>query len=176
MLELSLPVEFIRRSAIEVARDLIGCFLCRQNGDATIGKYVILETEAYLNDQDLASHARFGRTKRNAPMFRDAGCWYIYLCYGMYFMLNLVVDHENYASAVLIRGLDKFSGPGKLTKALNIDGAYNGTLCSRSCGLWIEKSPHPRRIQIQATPRVGIHYAGSTWSQKPFRFVGKFVA
>ncbi|MDR1254843.1 MAG: DNA-3-methyladenine glycosylase [Puniceicoccales bacterium] len=175
MSELSLAVEFVRRSAIEVARDLVGCFLCKQNSDATIDKYVILETEAYLNDQDLASHARFGRTKRNAPMFRDAGCWYVYLCYGMYSMLNLVVDHENYASAVLIRGLDKFAGPGRLTKALNIDSAYNGTLCSRSCGLWIEKLVHPQCIQIQATPRIGIHYAGSIWSQKPFRFVGRFV-
>ncbi|MDR2769640.1 MAG: DNA-3-methyladenine glycosylase [Puniceicoccales bacterium] len=175
MLELSLPIEFIRRSAIEVAHDLIGCFLCKRNSDASIGKYAILETEAYLNDQDLASHARFGRTKRNAPMFRDAGCWYVYLCYGVYFMLNLVVDRENYASAVLIRRLDKFKGPGRLTKALNIDGAYNGTLCSRSCGLWIEKPVHSQRIRIQATPRIGVHYAGSIWAQRPFRFVGEWV-
>ncbi len=172
--DLSLPIEFLRRSAVEVARDLIGCSLCKRSTGGQIVSYCILETEAYLNEVDLASHARFGKTRRNALMFNNAGYWYAYLCYGIHVMLNLIVDRKDMASGVLIRGVEGICGPGRVSKELGIDMGYNGKLCSKQSNLWIELSPEPRSdIRITATPRIGVKYAGPLWSQKPFRFVGE---
>ena len=83
-----LPESFFERSAVVVAQELIGCLLCRKL-DEKILTFPILETEAYLGSEDLASHARFGKTQRNAPMFGPPGRWYVYLCYGMHSMLNI---------------------------------------------------------------------------------------
>lgn len=131
----------------------------------------ICETEAYGDENDLACHASRGRTPRTEVMYADGGIWYVYLCYGMHEMLNLVTGPAGRPSAVLIRGLDGVSGPGRLTRFLGIDRRFNGRPASRETGLWLEDDGLvvPRGAII-ATPRIGVDYAGPVWAPKPWRF------
>ena len=133
---------------------------------------MISETEAYDGFRDKASHASHGKTIRNSIMFKPAGYIYIYLTYGMHWMLNIVTGPRDYPAAVLIRGLEFVSGPGRLTKALKIDGELNDRKLGQKSGLWIEKGP--RRIpakMIKKMPRIGVDYAGPVWANKKWRFV-----
>src|SRR6185436_20546414 len=114
--------KFFERNALTVARELLGKYLVRKVGQKTVA-YKITEVEAYIGPHDLASHASKGRTKRTEVMFGHPGHWYVYLIYGMYEMLNIVTDKFNYPSAVLIRGVEGVSGPGRLTKTLKITRA-----------------------------------------------------
>lgn len=159
---------FFEQSAVVVAQELIGCLLCRKLGEK-IFALPILETEAYLGNEDLASHARFGKTQRNAPMFGPAGRWYVYLCYGMHSMLNIVTSPKNKPSAVLIRAIAGSQGPGRLTRALSISRDFNNQLCHPQSDLWI--APATQTYTIITTPRIGIDYAGPIWREKPYRFV-----
>lgn len=163
-----LSESFFERSAVVVAQELIGCVLCREI-EGKVLPYPILETEAYLDSEDLASHARFGKTQRNAPMFGPPGRWYVYLCYGMYSMLNVVTEKNGIPSAVLIRAIEGIQGPGRLTRALSIHRKFNNQLCHPQSDLWI--APATQTYTITATPRIGIDYAGPIWSQKLYRFV-----
>ena len=127
---------FYNRPTLQVAQDLLGCFLIRQIGDRII-KTKIVETEGYNGPNDLASHASRGRTPRNEVMFSSAGIIYVYFTYGMHYMLNIVTGEKDYPAAVLIRAVElvtkhetqstkyKFNGPAKLTKALQIDKSFN---------------------------------------------------
>jgi DNA-3-methyladenine glycosylase len=149
----------------------------RRHDDGRLESQVITEVEAYDGPRDLACHASKGRTTRTEVMFGGAGVWYVYLCYGIHEMLNLVTGPPDYPAAVLIRGLHKVSGPGRLTKALGITRLLNGTPAVETGGLWIAESGLviPRR-DIMATPRIGVDYAGPVWAAKPWRFVIKEAA
>jgi DNA-3-methyladenine glycosylase len=152
--------------------------------------YMITEVEAYDGEEDQACHARFGKTRRNAPMFGPPGCWYIYLCYGMYWMLNIVTGPGNYPSAALIRAVQSaewgvtrkkrklvtsntshvtvLNWPWKITKTLHIDKKYNAKPASRKTWLWIED----RGVIVKkytTTKRKGIDYAGE-WADKKWNF------
>lgn len=175
----ALPLTFYNRPTLRVARDLIGCQLAiRRNGK--VERYVVTEAEAYDGQDDRASHAARGKTKRNEIMFRHAGHIYVYFCYGIHWMLNVVMvtGAEDYPAAVLIRGVETsdgkvhFNGPAKLTKALGITGTFNGQILSKKTGLWLEEPrsdcPKPK---IVTSPRIGIDYAGPIWSQKHYRFL-----
>lgn len=152
---------------LEIARNLIGFRLCRRKNNAVLS-FEITEVEAYLGPEDLASHARFGKTKRTAVMFGPKGFWYIYLCYGMHAMLNLTTGSESAPSAILIRSVNGINGPGRLTKHLQIDLSFNGLPCNQTSNLWIEPG-QPR--DVMTTPRIGVNYADPIWSQKLYRFV-----
>ena len=134
---------------------------------------MIVETEAYDGERDLACHARAGRTARTEVMYRAGGVWYVYLCYGVHEMLNLVVGPADWPAAVLIRGVEGAVGPGRVTKALAIDRKLNGqNATGGECGLWIEdRGVRVPRACIKATTRIGVDYAGPVWSKKPWRFV-----
>jgi DNA-3-methyladenine glycosylase len=133
---------------------------------------MIVEVEAYHGESDLACHARAGRTKRTQVMYGPGGFWYVYLCYGIHEMLNLVVGPADFPAAILIRGVEGAVGPGRVTKALGIDRRLNATSAtSGESGLWLEDRGVrvPRRI-VQVTPRIGVDYAGPIWSMKHWRF------
>ena len=183
---------FFNRSPINVAKDLLGKFLvCRTKKG--IRRAMITEVEAYDGPQDKACHASKGLTQRTAPMFGPAGHWYVYLIYGMYWMLNIVTGEEGYPAAVLIRGvaLDflchgepyrttklvtskirylRFNGPGKLTKFVSINKRFNALRASPKTGLWIEdRGVVVLEKCIKRTPRIGVEYAGE-WAKKDWRF------
>jgi DNA-3-methyladenine glycosylase len=166
-----LDAAFFARPADRVARDLIGARLAVRRPDGIVERHLVFETEAYLGAHDLACHGARGRTARNAVMFGPAGCWYVYLCYGLHWMLNIVTGPEGVPAAVLIRGVGDHTGPGRLTRALGIDRAFDGRPATRSVGLWLEAagSPVPRRL-VRRTPRIGVGYAGE-WAEKPLRYV-----
>ena len=83
---------------------------------------MITEVEAYDGERDRTCHARFGRTPRSEVLYGAGGVWYVYLCYGVHEMLNLVVGPAGWPAAVLIRGVDGITGPGRLTRALGSTG------------------------------------------------------
>ncbi|MFC2152298.1 DNA-3-methyladenine glycosylase [Bacteroidota bacterium] len=162
---------FFTRDVLEVAPDLLGKYLVRKFSSNQIKKFKITEVEAYKGKDDLACHASKGRTHRTEIMFHEGGYIYVYLIYGMYWMLNFVTSKKETPQAVLIRGVESFDGPGKLTKNLQIDKSFYGEDLISSNRLWIEKNSNPSEIKIKTTPRVGIDYAGEIWKNKMWRFV-----
>jgi len=160
------------RKTVALARALVGRHLVRRFPDGREEARLITEVEAYHGESDRASHARAGRTARTEVMYRPGGIWYVYLCYGVHEMLNLVVGPSDFPAAILIRGVDGIAGPGRLTKQFAIDRALNGLPAAPASGLWIEdRGVVVPRGQLRATPRIGVDYAGPVWSQKPWRFV-----
>ncbi|MGC4071751.1 MAG: DNA-3-methyladenine glycosylase [Nibricoccus sp.] len=163
---------FQGKNTVGIARGLIGRVLVRRHADGRETRHVITETEAYCGEDDLACHARAGRTARTDVMYRTGGVWYVYLCYGIHEMLNLVTGPEDFPAAVLIRGVADAGGPGRLTKALEIGRALNGLPAAEESGLWIEEAPERvPRSRIRVTPRVGVDFAGPEWAAMPWRFV-----
>ncbi len=168
---------FQGKNTVGIARGLIGRVLVRRRADGGVTRHVITETEAYCGEEDLACHARAGRTARTDVMYRAGGIWYVYLCYGIHEMLNLVTGPEDFPAAVLIRGVADASGPGRLTKRLEIGRGLNGLSASVESGLWIEEAADGSGgdgvpgIRILATPRIGVDFAGPEWAAMPWRFV-----
>jgi len=170
-MNLRLPYTFFQRQVLEVAPELIGKILVRKFDDSTVHRFVITEVEAYNGTEDLACHASKGRTARTEVMFREGGLVYVYLIYGMYWMLNIVTGNEGDASAILVRGLEGISGPGRVGKAIQLDKSFYGENLLTSERIWIENSEiKPEYI---ATPRIGIDYAGEPWISNPWRFIAK---
>jgi DNA-3-methyladenine glycosylase len=169
------PLEpgFFDRPADGVARDLLGAALVVRRPGGGVERHVVVETEAYLGAHDLACHGRTGPTRRNATMFGPAGHWYVYLCYGLHWMLNIVTGPVGVPAAVLIRGAGDLIGPGRLTRGLGIDGGFDGRPAGRRAGLWLEPADPPPGSRVRRTPRIGVGYAGE-WAAKPLRFVLEF--
>ena len=169
MKEDRLKKEFFHRPVLEVAEDLLGHQLVLSQPNRTQA-FQITEVEAYDGPDDKACHGRFGMTKRTEVMFGEAGYWYVYLCYGMYWMLNIVTGDPGYPAAVLIRAVEGYDGPGKLTKHLGITGELNGKKCLKESGVWIERGEDIDPDAIRRLPRIGIDYA-EEWKDKPYRFL-----
>ena len=163
--------DFFTRDAVTVARELLGKTLVRQWENGEISRYIITETEAYLGEEDLACHASKGRTPRTEVMYHSGGVIYVYLIYGMYWMLNVVTGETNHAQAVLIRGINAIKGSGKTGRELKIDKSFYGESLLTSNRLWIENAPEIS--DYTTAPRVGIDYAGDLWKNKPWRFITK---
>lgn len=183
-----LPIEFFRRhDVVAIAKDLIGTWLYTKIGNEPLTGGMIIETEAYAGVEDRASHAYGGRrTKRTEVMYHEGGIAYVYLCYGMYPLLNAVTNIEGVPHAVLIRAIKPTTGieamekrrkgrlpiadgPGMLTQALNISMSQNGQPLS-SPSLWIEtRQTHIEDSQIEASKRIGIEYA-KEHALLPWRF------
>lgn len=160
------------KKTVALARWLLGKHLVRRRTDGVIDARMIVETEAYDGERDQACHARAGRTPRTQVLYFPGGVWYVYLCYGIHEMLNLVVGQADWPAAILIRGVEGAIGPGRVTKALTIDRRLNtASATSDVSGLWLEDRGVrvPRRI-VEATPRIGVDYAGPIWMMKPWRF------
>lgn len=159
---------FFRRDVLTVAPELVGKILVRRFDDGIEHRCRILETEAYRGEEDLACHARKGRTQRTEVMYHNGGKVYVYLIYGMYQMLNFVTSVENDPQAVLIRGVEGFIGPGKVTRHLQIDKTFYGEELYTSERLWVEDDG--LLPVLKTAPRVGIDYAGD-WKDKLWRFI-----
>jgi DNA-3-methyladenine glycosylase len=154
-----------------VAPALLGRRLCRRMEDGTVRRLMITEAEAYCGPEDRASHAAKGATARNQIMFGPPGYWYVYLCYGVHWMLNLVTSPEDYPAAVLLRGVEGAVGPGRLTRALGITKALDGKACAEASGLWIEgEAVTPAGCRRRRGPRIGVDYAGPQWAAKHLRW------
>ena len=166
-----LPREFFAREAAEVARALIGCALV--HGDRA---GVIVETEAYIGPEDRACHARFGPTARTSVMFGPAGRSYVYLCYGIHEMFNIVTGPDGDGQAVLVRAIAPLAGlpddpavgrgPGKVTRALAIDRRHDRRDLGRGA-LYV--AAHAAPPKIASGPRIGVDYAGA-WARRKLRF------
>lgn len=178
-----------REDVVQVAKELIGKRLfTRIDGDITVG--IITEVEAYSGRNDKACHANDGlRTKRTEVMYGQGGMAYVYLCYGIHQMFNVVTNKEGLADAVLVRAIqpikgsnimlsrrkkDKIdyklsSGPGILTQALGITVVDHNTLDLLGDNIWIEAGEKVSDEDIVATTRIGIDYAEED-ALKPWRF------
>lgn len=184
-----LPASFYDREVADVARDLLGMRLVRfQNGLRISG--IITETEAYRGEEDLACHARVGRTRRTEVMYGPPGHAYIYFTYGMHWCLNCVTGTEGFPAAVLLRSIEPVegleiiaerrkgverklwcNGPAKITKALGLSGTENGVdLTSADGNLWIEKGEQTPLDKIKSGPRVGMGSTPEPWFSMPWNF------
>lgn len=162
-----LPYEFYHRPCLEVAPDLVGKVLfCRRDGETLCLR--ITETESYCGASDTACHAHRGRTKRTEVLYAPAGTLYVYLCYGIHSLLNIVTGEPGEPEAVLIRACDGAPGPGRLTKALGITVAQNRCGVFGSDGIWVEDDGF--RCQILTDRRVGIGYASREDQERLWRF------
>jgi len=156
---------FYQQDTLKVTQNLLGCFLVRQIGKKII-KGMIVETEAYIGEDDLACHASRGRTPRTEIMYGEAGRAYVYMVYGMHHCLNVVTEKKNFPAAALIRGIAVeggnmiLDGPGKLCRFLKIDRKFNGWDLTEGKKLWIEKGIKIKKPRIKKSKRVGIDYAG----------------
>ena len=156
--------------AVTAAKLLLGKWLCRRLPNGSVLKVRIVETEAYCGEGDTACHAHCGKTERNAPMYEMGGIAYIYLCYGMHNLLNVVTGPKDSPEAVLIRGVERAVGPGRVTKFLQIDRTLNREPLATSPRLWIEDGgTDPPRFK--STPRIGIAYATKRDQNRKWRYV-----
>ncbi len=163
-----LPLSFFVASAIELAPALLGKILCRQTSDGIIRRR-ITETECYFGEEDTACHAHRGRTERTDVMYGEGGRAYVYLCYGIHSLLNLVTGPEGHPEAVLIRGVEEISGPGRVTKQMGIDRSLNRVPLVPESGLWLEDDGYAPKIVTDR--RVGIDYAAKEDRERPWRFL-----
>ncbi len=161
--------DFFHRPCLEVAQALVGKLLVRRLPDGQLLKLRIAETEAYCGEEDTACHAHKGRTKRTQVLYQAAGTMYIYLCYGMHWLLNIVTGEVDEPQAVLIRACVDAPGPGRLTKALSITGALNEASILTSPELWVEDDGFA--CSVTTGKRVGIGYASQEDQDKPWRFI-----
>ena len=165
-----IPTSFFERPVLEICPELIGHFLVINSAEGEVRKE-ITEIEAYDGPEDLACHASKGRTARTEVLYGPAGSWYIYLCYGVHWLLNVVTGPKDYPAAILIRGLGEWNGPGILTRELMIDKRFNTKAATFATGLWFEynasrSQPYP----FSTGPRIGVDYAGE-WAAKPYRYL-----
>lgn len=161
---------FFQRDVLEVAPELIGKKIVRII-DNRREEAIITEVEAYRGEEDLACHASRGRTKRNEIIYQEGGRIYVYLIYGLYWMLNIVTGKSGEPQAALIRGLDVVYGPGRLSRVLQIDKSFYGESIFISPRIWLEEGiVFP---EIHTAERIGIDYAGEYWKSKKWRFFVK---
>jgi DNA-3-methyladenine glycosylase len=166
---------FYARETLVVARDLLGMHLVHRRPDGTRAAGRIVETEAYIGEEDLACHASKGRTRRTQVMFGPPGHAYVFIIYGVHPCFNVVTERDGFPAAVLVRAVEPgegvartTDGPGKVCAALGIAREHSGVdLCGEL--LWIEQRGTPP-ARIAVTERINVDYAGA-WARKPWRFV-----
>ena len=161
-----LDYDFFHRHALQVAPELVGKLLVCNRKTLRIS-----ETEAYCGESDTACHAHKGRTKRTEVLYTDAGTVYIYLCYGIHWLMNVITGDIDDPQGVLIRACVEAPGPGRLTKALGITGARNRANATASEEIYFADDGF--RCEIETGKRVGIGYAAQEDQDKPWRFIMK---
>jgi len=167
-----LPPSFYTQDVLIAAPALLGKLLCRRLEDDTVLRRRITETEAYRGEADTACHASRGRTPRNAVLYRAGGFSYVYLCYGIRNLLNIITGKEGEPQGVLIRGVEGAPGPGRITKLLQINRELNAIDLRDSDQLWLEDDGFPPP-ELLTAPRIGISYASAEDQARPWRFFCK---
>ena len=164
-------ISFFKTDTITLAKNLIGKYIVT-NINGKIVKEQITETEAYLGINDSACHSYNGKkTNKTEPMWKEGGTIYVYLCYGMHYMLNIVSGKINQPEAVLIRATKNANGPGKLTKLLNINKSLNGKSIINNSEVYLLDDNIT--YNFTTAPRVGINYAKEKDRNAPLRFIIK---
>jgi DNA-3-methyladenine glycosylase len=187
--------QFFYRSTLQVARELLGARLVRlEGGERTAG--IIVETEAYIGEEDLGCHASAGYTPRTQVMYGPPGHAYVYFTYGMHWMLNFITETERFPAAVLIRGIvptegieriasrrvgrpveQWTNGPGKICQAFSINRMQNGAdLCAPEAELFVEYGVIISDSSVTNSPRVGLNSVPEPWKSVPWRFVARYEA
>lgn len=186
-----LPAEYFRKDALDLAPEFLGLQLVRRfdNGEELV--LDLTEVEIYRGEEDLGCHASKGRTQRTDMLYHEGGKVYVYLIYGMYWLLNIVTGPADHPQALLIRGSRQIYGPGRIGRLLQLDKSFNGENVGCSERLWLRENPafqiltpyvvpatptgtpgiiHTTLGEIITAPRIGIDYAGPNWSKIPWRF------
>ncbi|MBR0484166.1 MAG: DNA-3-methyladenine glycosylase [Oscillospiraceae bacterium] len=164
-----LDADFFHRDCLVVAPDLIGKILVHKLPDGTELRERITETEAYRGEEDKACHASRGRTGRSEMLYRESGIIYVYICYGVHHLMNVVTGEKEHPQGVLFRAGELHSGSGRLSKALQITKALNGQCLVNNPEIWVEDDGFSCTWHTEK--RVGIDYAGEIWKNKPWRWV-----
>jgi DNA-3-methyladenine glycosylase len=188
-----LKQEFFDRPTLQVARELLGTRLVRlEDGGRTAG--IIVETEAYIGEEDLGCHARVGYTPRTRVLYGPPGHTYVYFTYGNYWMLNFVAEREGFPAAVLIRGivpvegLERIAarrakqppehwtdGPGKICIALSINRLQNDIDMSQpGSEIFVEPGVPIPDSSVTIGPRVGLNSVPEPWKSIPWRFLARY--
>ena len=186
---------FFDRPTLQVARELLGTRLVRlERGRRTAG--IIVETEAYIGEEDLGCHASVGLTPRTRVLYGPPGHAYVYFTYGNYWMLNFVAEREGFPAAILIRGIVPIEGieriaarrvgqprahwtdgPGKICLALAINKAQNeADLCASQAELFVEMGVSIADADVTTGPRVGLNSVPEPWKSIPWRFIARYEA
>jgi DNA-3-methyladenine glycosylase len=182
------PHSFFRKPTLQIARELLGMRLVKLDRSRRLSG-IIVETEAYIDCEDLGCHAsRGGRTARNAVMFGPPGHTYVYFTYGMHWLLNIVTETEGFPAAVLIRamipqeGVETMlrrrkrhqpiaGGPAMLCQALALNGRWNNlNLCGNPSRLFLENAIRIPEEYVTIGPRIGLYTVPEPWKSKPWRF------
>jgi DNA-3-methyladenine glycosylase len=182
---------FFDQPTLSVAQQLLGKCLVLENPEEGFRlSGLITETEAYIGAEDLACHAKSGRTTRNASLWGSAGHAYVYFIYGMHWMLNFVTERKGFPAAVLLRGLwplegveilsqrrkgkpntELCNGPAKICQAFNIDRSWDGLdLCSQDSQLYLTSGSSPNPESVTISPRVGLFNVPEPWKSIEWRF------
>lgn len=184
-----LTMDFFARSTLQVGRELLGKRLVSLQDAGRLAGYIV-ETEAYIGEDDLGCHARAGRTPRTLVMYDRPGLVYVYFTYGMHWMLNFVTERIDFPAAVLVRaifpteGLRHMAaqrsgaprrhwtdGPAKLCQALSIDSRYNHTdACNPESRIFVEEGIQIPDSSVTIGPRVGLYSVPEPWKSIPWRF------
>ena len=179
---------FYDHPATLVAREMLGMRLVRMRDEVRLSG-LIVETEAYLGEEDLGCHAKAGRTARTSILYGPPGHAYVYFTYGMHWLLNAVTGPSGFPAAVLIRaihpveGIERmasrragrgYDGPAKLTQAMEIGRAENGLdLTRKASRIWIEPGLRIEDRRVTTGPRVGLDNVPEPWKSKPWRFLAQ---
>ena len=173
---------FFDRPTLTVSRELLGKKIVKIENDGSYYSGIINEVEAYIGETDMACHARVGLTERTKTLYDEAGTLYIYLIYGMYWMLNIVTESRGFPAAILIRsiipthGIDMMinnrhqsiaqltNGPAKFTKSFNIDKSWNGyNICSKTSKIFVTSDTSVNKFLTKYNPRKGINNTPEPW-------------
>ena len=158
--------QFFQRDILNVAPDLLGKFIVRRFDNGETLRLRITDIEIYRGEEDKACHASKGRTKRSETLYCEGGVIYVYLIYGMYWLLNFVTGEVDHPQAILIRGVEGTYGPGRIGRLLRLDASFNREPIMGN-RLWIENSDETPLFK--KAPRIGIDYA-QEWKDVEWRY------
>ena len=163
-----LDYDFYHADCLEVAPMLVGKIIARRMDDGSILRLRITETEAYRGEEDKGCHASKGRTPRTELLYGESGIIYVYLCYGIHWLMNVITGEKDFPQGVLFRACREYEGPGRLTKYLSVDGSFNGQPLYGNDIIRIEDDGC--KPEIVTLPRVGINYATPEYRDILWRF------